>query len=665
MNCPLCNKLTLIEKLTTNGVLVDYCPKCEGVWLDKGEIFYFTGIPAQFSHLLEEALKKSKPSLRKNPKTGDVLEEVTLKLDKDIVLDYCPKTKGIWLDKGELLQIKFDQGLDERPKEKRKKVLLKLPNLAIISSATIFGLYAILILGLIILANIGFLTPGATVGIGIIIAIIQFGLSPFIMDFSLGWFYKVKWQKEDDIPLHLRVFLTRLCEEKKFKFPRFGIIPDGSPNAFTYGHSPYNARLVITSGLMELLDKEELEAVIAHEAGHIVHWDMLVMTIAYIVPLIFYFIFRALVNMASRAGKSKGKNNPGPYLYLIAIGSYVLYIISQYIVLWFSRVREYYADRFAGNNVKSPALLASSLVKIGYGLAASDIKAGKNKEMKSDVIRAMGIFDKTQGKSLAVSAYTPESAARTFTVNKEALKGAMKWDLWNPWAKYYELGSTHPLIAKRIFALDNQAEVQGKETYINFDEKKPESYWDDFLVDFLVKSLPVIMLLSAILFGLVFKNLFFAKIGALLFASCSIIKAFYMYKGDFFAEMNVSSLLKKVKVSAVRPVPCVITGKVRGRGVPGLIYSEDFVLQDETGIIFVDYQQPLAIWNFLFGLLKAGDFIGREVTIKGWYRRAPVPYIEIDTLKVNGRIQRCYAPLAKRVMPFIYLLGALVLLFGV
>lgn len=52
------------------------------------------------------------------------------------------------------------------------------------------------------------------------------------------------------------------------------------------GHTPNNARIVITEGIMDLLDPPEPEAVVAHEIGHVVHWDMLVMTVAYLVPYI-------------------------------------------------------------------------------------------------------------------------------------------------------------------------------------------------------------------------------------------------------------------------------------------------------------------------------------------------------------------------------------------
>jgi hypothetical protein len=141
-------------------------------------------------------------------------------------------------------------------------------------------------------------------------------------------------------------------------------------------------------------------------------------------------------------------------------------------------------------------------------------------------------------------------------------------------------------------------------------------------------------------------------IGAGVFAAgiASFLKTRVAYRSDFFPDMSVSSLLKKVKVSGIRPVLCKIKGTVIGRGVPGLIWSEDFVMQDETGIIFLDYRQPIPLWDFFFGLLRRAKYDNQKAEIIGWYRRTPVPYIELKSIKAEGeKAKNCYTYIAKYI----------------
>ncbi len=84
-------------------------------------------------------------------------------------------------------------------------------------------------------------------------------------------------------------------------------------------------------------------------------------------------------------------------------------------------------------------------------------------------------------------------------------------------------------------------------------------------------------------------------------------------------------------------------GTIIGRGVPGLIWSEDFVMRDGTGILFLDYRQPLRIWEWLFGLFRAGEFAGKPVEVVGWFRRAPLPYLELKSISVDGVTRNSYA----------------------
>jgi heat shock protein HtpX len=608
------------------------------------------------------------------------MQEIPLS-NGELVIDFCPSTGGMWFDKGELkksltldpkeLAIKIEPLMEEeidrafntgesiQPREPVS--LTSLPNLGLRATMTVISLYGLLILVLILCVEFAKLPPSWALILGASIALLQFLLGPWLMDLSLNWFYKMKWTPLHQLPAHLQGFLRRVCRGKGMEVPKFGIIDDGGPNAFTYGHTPNNARIVVTRGLLGLLDESEVESVVAHEIGHAKNWDMFLMTVVQLVPLILYYVYRSLIQL--RSG-SRNNNKGSGYVALLAIVSYVLYIVCEYVVLWFSRTREYYADRFAGEVTKSPNSLASALVKIAYGLAGQEGKKDTEKTKRSpqlDAVGAMGIFDSKMASSFALSAYAaekPTSEVRDLG-HRSNILGAMKWDLWNPWAKYYELHSTHPLVANRMNHLGSQAQTMGHAPFIDFSLRRPESYWDEFFADIMIMLLPFLAL--AVLAALAF----FTRINWLYgvaFAIAGFLMLFklgFSYPTEVFPEMSVSSLLKKVKVSTVRGVPCRLKGKIIGRGVPGLIWSEDFVLQDETGIIFLDYRQPLRIWEFLFGLMRSQELQDADVQIKGWYRRSPVPYVELKTLTTAAKSRECYVYTLKTITAYLVLISGL------
>jgi Zn-dependent protease with chaperone function len=551
-------------------------------------------------------------------------------------------------------------------KEQRQQALaigaLALPNLVVRSIATLTLLYGMLSLLLITVVEAGFATPSMALVIGVGFAVLQFVIGPWIMDLSLRWLYTMRWVAPDELPPRLHEFVQRVCDQHKMKFPSFGIIDDGAPQAFTYGHHPNNARVVISRGLMELLEPSELDAVVAHELGHAYHWDMALMTLANLVPLLLFYAYRVGLRVA--AGKGEKTKAPA---WAVAVGAYILYIVSEYLVLWFSRTREYHADRFAGATTGNPNALAMALVKIAYGLAAQDshdaeaAEAGEgDKEKKvahhapagTGAMSALNIFDRRGAVGLVMSSASTATADEKTapTIDMERVKSAMQWDLWNPWAGLYEMNSTHPLVAKRLEYLSDQASALGQKPAVVFDRAKPESYWDDFAIDVSIWMLPYVgMLLGLGVWGACIAANQPQKFGIAAFLALlgagTLLKTLAKYRGKIFPQMNVAALMGHVKVSPVRPVPATVTGKIIGKGVPGLIYSNNFVIRDPSGILFLNYQQPLNIWNFLYGWLKAGKLQGHDIRAIGWFRRAPVPYFEIlrfETLDDN-QSRSCYA----------------------
>ncbi len=467
--------------------------------------------------------------------------------------------------------------------------------------------------------------------VALVFAGLQYAISPFVIE----WIHKIEWVAPESIDPGIASLVRSVCHEHGLNEPRFGVISDGNPNAFTFGHHPGNARVVITTGLLEVCDTEQRRAVVAHEMGHIIHWDFVVMTVAATVPLILYYIYRFGIRARSR--------RDGGVVLLVALAAFIAYLISQYIVLLLSRVREYYADEFSAHTTRNPNALATGLVKIAYGLARSRPPVEKEEQVAAvgAGMKAFGIFDATFGKSMAVAtagAYglTDDGAQATAHA-----ADAMKWDLWNPWAFFMELRSTHPLPAKRIRALGRIAERMGQVRAFEIPDRAPESYWDEFGMDLLVSALPLIGLIVGLAMGV---GLGFGQAMPVTGFACIALglgigwlaKLAFTYPMGRFGPGRVAELVGEIKVSAIRPVPVRLEGQVIGRGIPGLYWGDDLVMQDDSGFILLQYRQPIAILEFLFGLFRAEGFIGQRVIAEGWYRRAPVPYLELWKVHLPG-----------------------------
>ncbi len=526
-------------------------------------------------------------------------------------------------------------------------------NLFAICIATTGILYAVL--AVIILLLCWFTEIPLLIGVVVsaVIIVLQFLLGPFLTDLTMKWFYRIRFGAE--LPDYLKLFITDICAEKNMKYPKIGVINDGGPNAFTYGRTKNSARIVLTRGIFDLLSEDEVKAVVAHEMGHACHYDMLFMTVVQLVPFVLYTAAEILLrtNSESSSGDSEGKN----YAAVFGLVCFVLYYATQYIILWLSRNREYYADQFAAQVTKNPNALASALVKIGFGLSTQSEKKGKSGTATSS--NTLGIFDAHQSKSMVVSCF------RDGEVQKSSIRGAMKWEMWNVWAKWYELNSTHPLISKRLLALSEQSPEYGQAPFIEFNLQKPESYVDDFFREVAIMFCPWILLIVGLIVGLVNREQMFFWFGlfGILAMLGFLFKFLYTHPNRNYPERTVEELLQEVKVSGITSIPCTLNGTVIGRGDPGCIFSEDFILQDRTGIVFLDYNQPLFIINKIFALFKAKKVLDRTIVAKGWYRRSPVPFVELYTMEVDGKTKKCYTYIFGIVLRVI-LLAAFAALFA-
>ncbi|QAU13493.1 zinc metalloprotease HtpX [Halorubrum sp. BOL3-1] len=160
----------------------------------------------------------------------------------------------------------------------------------------------------------------------------------------------------DEYPdLHRRI--ERLSQQADLPKPAVAVANTQVPNAFATGRNKKNATVAVTTGLLESLDEDELDGVLAHELAHVKNRDVMVMTIASFLSTIAFFIVRWGWLLG-------GDNRQGAPVIVAILVSLVVWVISFLLIRALSRYREYSADRGAALITGQPGALASALMTI-------------------------------------------------------------------------------------------------------------------------------------------------------------------------------------------------------------------------------------------------------------------------------------------------------------
>ena len=165
----------------------------------------------------------------------------------------------------------------------------------------------------------------------------------------------------------LHEIVDRLCLLADMKKPRVGVAEMDMPNAFATGRNPNHEVICATRGLMNRLNDEELEAVLAHELSHVAHRDVAIMTIASGVGMLAGLVSRMALFGAMFGGGGRGGKG-GQNIVLLEMAtlliSILIYIVSFLLTMALSRYRELAADRSGAILIGKPSVLASALVHI-------------------------------------------------------------------------------------------------------------------------------------------------------------------------------------------------------------------------------------------------------------------------------------------------------------
>ena len=160
----------------------------------------------------------------------------------------------------------------------------------------------------------------------------------------------------------LHAMIERLCIQADLPKPRIAVADSHVPNAFAMGRSQKSSTVCCTTAIVETLEPHELEGVMAHELTHVKNRDVMIMTIA--------SLFASIAAMITQfgfffGGWGGGDDDDGhPAFALVLLASFVVYIVSFFLMLALSRYREFAADRGAALITGRPSALASALMKL-------------------------------------------------------------------------------------------------------------------------------------------------------------------------------------------------------------------------------------------------------------------------------------------------------------
>jgi heat shock protein HtpX len=219
---------------------------------------------------------------------------------------------------------------------------------------------------------VGFALVRLGIGLGAIIVI------EFALIFGQYWFSdKIAMASmgarvvtpEEEPQLH--AMIDRLCVLANMPKPRVGVSHVQMPNAFATGRNPKHSVVVVTEGIRQRLDDEELEAVLAHELSHVAHRDVAVMTVASSLGMLAGLVSRMAMWGAMLGGGGRDEDNQNAFIMelVVMVVSFAVYVVSFLLTMSLSRYRELSADRAGAILIGKPSALASALTKVTGDMA--------------------------------------------------------------------------------------------------------------------------------------------------------------------------------------------------------------------------------------------------------------------------------------------------------
>jgi len=280
--------------------------------------------------------------------------------------------------------------------------------------------------------------------------VLQWLIGPYLIEAL----YRVKKVSRNEEP-QLYEMVDRISRKSGIKTPQLMIAQIPLPNAFAYGSPLTGSKIAVTTGLLNTLDSGEVEAVVGHELGHLRHRDVQVMMFVSILPALFYYVGYSLMwSSFLYGGRSSRDRENGSLAALIGFASMAFYFVLTLFSLYFSRLREYYADRHSAAVVDDGAeKLSEGLAKIAYSTQRTRMRYRNTANLGSlNSFKALFISDPdSSGKDVQTL-----SQRGMWKSDRELVAEYLNRKVTTA-DKIAELFSTHPNMVERLRALQELA----------------------------------------------------------------------------------------------------------------------------------------------------------------------------------------------------------------
>jgi heat shock protein HtpX len=257
-----------------------------------------------------------------------------------------------------------------------------------LTTVFLLGLVYVALIAVLIAAGVGAVTVAVIAGA---LFLVQYFTSDKLALASMG----AQEVSAADAP-ELYATVERLAIQANLPMPRVAIAQTPMPNAFAVGRSPSAATVCVTTGLLQMLDQPELEAVLGHELTHVLNRDVMLMTIASFFASIAAFIVQMGFFFGGFGGNDRDDN--GPSFAVVILVSGVVYVISFVLIQALSRYREFAADRGSAIITGRPSALISALMKISNRM---DLIPQRDLRAASSELAAFYIFPPKAKQSVA------------------------------------------------------------------------------------------------------------------------------------------------------------------------------------------------------------------------------------------------------------------------